>query len=124
MLNINKFPDEVQKLQFDLPSAYFKVFELSLTNLTPWHFLDDDGFIGVYDVLKELYNNYKVIPFARRIDNDDVACVVVQSNQYPANYVVVIHMFASSGDEIDAVYETFWEWFRVAIDEMIEAITL
>ena len=34
--------------------------------------------------------------------------------------VFVIHDFASAGYEDEGSFETTWDWFRSAIDEMIE----
>jgi len=57
----------------------------------------------------------KYVPFARRQDNDDLACI---DPGEPA-HVVVIHDFSAEGAERVATYETFWDWFRSAVDDMI-----
>lgn len=36
------------------------------------------------------------------------------------NKIVIIHDFASEGWERVMDYNDFWEWFRTAIEEMIE----
>jgi len=33
--------------------------------------------------------------------------------------VVVVHDFSSDGAERAATYETFWNWFKAAVDDMI-----
>lgn len=121
MLNASQLPEEVRRANFQLPSAYYRIFELGLTNVSPWRFIEDaEEFSGVYEALRELYPEHILLPFARRADNDDVACIVVESPQYAGNRIVIVHLFASPDDAIDAVYETFWDWFRTAVDEMIE----
>lgn len=121
MLNANQFPEEIRRVNFKLPPAYYRIFELGLTNVSPWRFIEDtDEFSGVYNALQELYPEHILLPFARRVDNDDVACIVVDSPQYADNHIVVVHLFASADYAFDGVYETFWDWFRTAVDEMIE----
>ncbi|MDX1994450.1 MAG: hypothetical protein SF029_18855 [bacterium] len=121
MLQKNQLPVEVQKMHFDLPNAYYKVFDLGLTNLTPWRFLEAEECQDLFSVLRQLYSGNVLLPFARRMDNDDVACLVVQSQEYTTSSVLIVHLFASSGDEVDHIHETFWDWFRAAVDEMIDA---
>ncbi len=120
MLNTNDLPTEVQSLNIGLPTGYSKVFERGLTNITPWYFLDSDEFKAVYKGLRELYPNMLLIPFARRSDNDDVAGVIAHSNQHPSGHIAIIHMFASPDYAVDTTFSDFWDWFRAAINEMIE----
>lgn len=54
--------------------------------------------------------------FARRQDNDDVACYDTADPQCP---VVVIHDFAKPGWEHRATYPTTYAWFRQAIEDFI-----
>jgi len=61
------------------------------------------------------YPNRILIPFARRGDNDDVACFELNKGEE----VQIIHDFASSGYEQRNTYKSFWDWFRYAIEEMI-----
>lgn len=56
-----------------------------------------------------------VIPFARRDDNDDIACFEVGKGKS----VQIIHDFASEGFEQRKEQGCFWDWFRDAIDKMI-----
>ena len=64
----------------------------------------------------ERYPNRKLIPFARRDDNDDIACFEVGKGEK----VQIIHDFASEGYEQRNEYNDFWDWLKDAIDEMIE----
>ncbi len=120
MLTQQNLPNEVQSLNFQLPEGYYRVFELNLTNLDPWHFIDGEEFEGLYRGLRQRYPGRLLIPFARRRDNDDVACFVVQSTDYPKGHILIVHDFASPGSEVDADLEDFWAWFRLAVNEMIE----
>ena len=69
-----------------------------------------------YEGMKIRYPNRQLIPFARRDDNDDIACFEVGYK----DKVCIIHDFATSGYEQRKYYSNFWEWFLEAIDEMIE----
>jgi hypothetical protein len=40
------------------------------------------------------------MPFARRHDNDDVACFVTHDPEQEAGQVIIIHDFASPGHEV------------------------
>lgn len=121
ILHLEDLPPEVQRLDWRFPHGYYRIFDLGVTNIPPWHFVEKDEFSGIYGTLRELYPDHLLLPFARRVDNDDVACLVVNSDEYPGGNIVIVHMFASPDYAIDAVYDTFWDWFRTAVDEMIEA---
>jgi hypothetical protein len=120
MRPLDQIPDEIHFDELKIPSAYFRVFELGLTNIAPWRFIEGDEFQGVYGTLRELYPPHYLLPFARREDNDDVACFVASSPQHITNEVVIVHLFASEDYAIDGAYPSFWDWFRNAVDEMIE----
>jgi hypothetical protein len=103
-----------------VPRGYCAVKELNLVNLRPWHFLSDEEFDGLFAGLSKRYPNRMVIPFARREDNDDVACFIVRDPEQGAGEIIIIHDFASVGYEVCGRIQVFWDWFRLAVDEMIE----
>lgn len=96
--------------------GYEAAKELNLANLHPWHLVADDEFAGV----NNRYQQRSVIPFARRVDGSDVACFVVRDPGRGAGRVIVVHDFASPVHEVVTRMATFWEWFRSAVDDMIE----
>jgi hypothetical protein len=55
-----------------------------------------------------------LVPFARREDNDDVACWEPMSPR-----VVVIHDFASPGFEDRGGFADFNGWLRQAVEDLI-----
>jgi hypothetical protein len=55
------------------------------------------------------------VPFARRQDNDDIACL----DPARPGKVLLVHDFASEGSELRAEYPSFWDWFRTAVEDMI-----
>jgi hypothetical protein len=66
--------------------------------------------------LTERYPTRKLIPFARRQDNDDIACWQVGANEE----VFIIHDFASPGWEQHGQFASFYDWFRRAVEDLIE----
>lgn len=100
---------------FTYPAAFLRIAELGLTNLEPWHVLDgvelEDRAIG----LASRYPERTLVPFARRQDNDDVACW-----ESGGRKVVIIHDFASPGWEQQGEFGDFHAWLRQAIDELID----
>lgn len=107
----SKLPNE-----FIYPESFLKVVRLNLINLEPWIIMNSDQVVSRMDGLKNRYPNRVLVPFARRIDNDDLACF----EPLKGERVQVIHDFASSGFEQRKEFNVFWDWFKEAIDEMIE----
>ena len=103
-----------------LPRGYQEVRGLNIVSLPPWHLLTDDEFDYLFAGLNERHPHRRVIPFARRADNDDVACFVVSDPDQPAGQVIVVHDFASPGYEVVKRLRNCWEWLRYAVGEMIE----
>lgn len=99
---------------FTYPEAFVRVVELGLTNLEPWWIIEGsllrDRFVG----LQHRYESRRLVPFAQRQDDDDVACFDVDHDT-----VVVIHDFAAPGWEQRADFATFYDWLRQAIEDLI-----
>jgi hypothetical protein len=101
---------------FAYPRQFKHVAELGLLDLEPWYMLQGNPLREAKAGLAQRYPERQLVPFARRQDNDDIACW-----QAPATeQVFVIHDFASSGWEQRAEYPAFYEWFRQAIEDLIE----
>ena len=83
----------------------------------PWQLLFGEWVKVRADGLRKRYPNRRLVPFARRFTSDDVACWEGSDNES----VVVVHDFASKGwEDRKERYSGFWEWYRAAMDEMIE----
>jgi len=113
MLKILEEPERPQWFQY--PSSYLRAVNQNLVDLTPWYLMDAGKVLERMAGLKRRYPDRDLFPFARRDDNDDVACFERNGNES----VVLIHDFASPGFEQRHVFPTFWEWFKYAVDEMI-----
>lgn len=119
MISDDDLPAEIRERGFHLPRAYIRLGELGLTNLEPWYFLHGKEFEVVCRGLNGRYPKRVAVPYARRKDNDDVACFVVQSGDHEAGSIIIVHDYSSPGHEVDFHADSFWDWFRVAIDDMI-----
>jgi hypothetical protein len=97
-----------------MPDELIRITSQGLSNLSPWHVMPRELAKKRMKGLRERYRT-QYVPFARRQDNDDLACI--DPGQPEA--VVVIHDFSTEGAEHVAAYETFWSWFRAAIEDMI-----
>jgi hypothetical protein len=110
LLTITELPEG-----FDYPPEFIRVVELGLTNLEPWWIFDGDQLRRRVTALRERYPERRLLPFARRQDNDDVACWDLAQGD-----VAVIHDLASPGWEQRARYPDFNAWLRRAVEDLIE----
>lgn len=101
---------------FTYPRQFKHILALGITDLQPWYILVGTSLREAYTGLTTRYPEQNLIPFARRQDNDDIACWTVG----PSEAVLVIHDFASSGWERRAVFANFYGWFRQAVEDLIE----
>lgn len=101
---------------FEYPREFLRIVELKILDIEPWYLLQGKPLRDVLAGLAERYSDRKLIPFARRQDNDDVACWQSSSNRE----VYIIHDFASPGWEEHGKFPGFYEWFRRAVEDFIE----
>lgn len=98
-----------------LPAGLVRIVEQGLVDLSPWLILPRTEALARMVGLRARYKR-PYVPFARRQDNDDLAVLLPDG----PNRVVIVHDFASEGWEMRTQYETFWDWFRAAVEDMIE----
>jgi len=101
---------------FNYPRQFNHILELGLTELQPWYLLGGKPLRAAMAGLAQRYPDRRLIPFARRQDNDDIACWQDGSNEE----VFIIHDFASSGWEQRGRFTCFYDWLRRAIEDLIE----
>lgn len=107
-------PNEI----FEYPTAFIELINRGIVDLEPWVVMEGEYLQLRLEGLRNRYPNRNLIPFARRIDNDDIACW----HNNNSSKVIVIHDFASSGWENKKNFDDFWDWFRGAVEDMIEYI--
>ncbi len=99
---------------FEYPTEYKLLIEQNLLDFDPWIILNNDRIKIRLEGVKKRYPNRYLIPFARREDNDDLACFEKDKG------VVIIHDFASEGFEGGKDSMEFWNWLRKVVEDMIE----
>ncbi len=100
---------------FQYPVSFVKAIELNLLDFEFWYFMSNEQVLMRINGLMKRYPNRKLIPFAKRDDNDDIACFEVGKEPK----VQIIHDFASEGYEQRGEYANFWSWMKAAVDELI-----
>ncbi len=100
---------------FHYPHQFLRTVELGLVDLEPWWILHGDLLRERQVGLRTRYPARTLVPFARRQDNDDVACFDVDTGK-----LVIVHDFAAPGWEQRAEFDDFYGWLRQAIDEFVE----
>jgi len=106
---------EKDLMDFNFPSSYLKVIELNLVDYEYWYLMGDKQIRTRKEGLNKRFPNRNLIPFARRDNNDDIACFEVGQGEK----VFIVHDFASEGYERRQEFEDFWSWFISAIKELI-----
>jgi hypothetical protein len=99
---------------FAYPHQFRRTVELGLVDLEPWCMLQGDLLRARQAGLRTRYPARTFVPFARRQDNDDVACFDMDSGK-----VVIVHDFAAPGWEQRAAFDDFYGWLRRAFDDFV-----
>lgn len=102
--------------EFIYPEAFEKLLELQLVDFDLWYLMTAEQAMKRLEGLKERYPSRRLIPFARRDGNDDIACFEVGKD----SSIRIIHDFASTGFEQKSEYNDLWEWVLNAVREMAE----
>ncbi len=100
-----------------VPSAFSRWLAAGEQEFGGWYLLAERGGAANRDKLTQLYPSRDILPFARRRDRDDVACLVRSDPEHPRGSVVVIHEDAMPGYEVEAVFASLTEWFEQARNE-------
>ncbi|MEI5989368.1 hypothetical protein A5881_000856 [Enterococcus termitis] len=101
---------------FVYPESYDKLIELKLVDFDVWYLIESGQATRRYHDLKERYPNRKLIPFARRDDNDDIVCFEVGKE----NKVQLIHDFTTEGFEQRGEFGDLWDWVEFAVKDLID----
>ncbi|MFI5735214.1 hypothetical protein ACIA49_34195 [Kribbella sp. NPDC051587] len=100
---------------FVYPASFVRVVELGLVEFEPWQVLSGELLYFQYRGLGERYPGRVLVPFARRRDNDDVACWGAGGAE-----VLLVHDFAGPGCELRETLPSFYDWLRRAVEDLIE----
>lgn len=111
LLRIDDLPPE-----FMYPPEFIRVVELGLTDLEPWWIMQGEELVDRMRGLRARYPQRQLVPFARRQDNDDVACWDIDIGH---GEISVIHDYASTGWEQRKRFANFNDWLRAAVEDLI-----
>lgn len=101
---------------FYYPDEFKRIVSQGLLDFDPWLILQGERLRIRFNGIKSRYPSRELIPFARREDNDDVACWEVNK----PGKVIIIHDFAREGYENVQEIDSFWDWLRSALEATIE----
>lgn len=82
-----------------------------------WFLLDNESAVYNDYSLRVQFPTRKVIPFAWRVDCDDIAAVVISDRERRTGSIVRIHDGAMPGDEIRGATVSLDEWLDQARKE-------
>lgn len=100
---------------FSYPGAFRRLVERGLVYFEPWFVLEDEQLRARARGIRDRYPERQLVPFARREDNDDVAC---WENGHGTE-VQIIHDFASPGWEQRRTLNSLADWVRLAVEDML-----
>lgn len=91
----------------------------AFTQLQPWYFTPSEEMFWATESWPNVQViNEKLLVFARRQDNDDLACFSVREGEIVG--VVVIQGWVGNGFEVLEKFEDFWKWVKFVIDDIAE----
>lgn len=105
---------------FICPPPFQDMISREILVLYPWEILIGKHLRRRKDGLDSRCPERRLVPFAARADNDDVACWQGRDTRT----VVIIHDFASPGWELRRSHESFEKWLRAAFEDMIDYLLL
>jgi hypothetical protein len=101
---------------FSYPTEFLFIVEHGLVNINPWIILEGDVLRSWMKVLKDIYPEQDLIPFAVRRDSNILACWK-KSTLYQID--IIDFNKKSHYDPIKS-YSSVWSWFKSVVDEMID----
>ena len=108
LINLTNLPE-----WFTYPDDFLNFVQSGTIDIGPWQILDGTWLLVRYEGLKKRFPDRYLIPFARRLDNDDVAC---WDKTNPAS-VCIVHDFCAPGWESREEFTSFSDWLSTAQNE-------
>jgi hypothetical protein len=97
----------------NFPPKLVNLINNGQTDLTPWCLLDTELSIKISESLKNRYNRH-LFPFAKRKNNDDVACLEKNCDQK----IKIINGYTTKGWETQEEFQNFDDWLKDVEGEM------
>jgi hypothetical protein len=110
---------------FEPPAGYLWLQERGLIGygasaLAPWYYLEQSKVFDLSERWPQGPHRGRLLAFARRYDNDDIACFSVGEGGLKG--ILLAHGWTDSGYSIVATYESFWEWVKSIFDDIAELV--
>jgi hypothetical protein len=112
-MNESLLPDDKLPGWFTYPNNFITAVESGLLDVGQWQILTGDWLLVRLEGLKKRFPDRHLVPFARRLDSDDIACW----EQDSPTEVRIVHDFAAPGWEERERYPSFDAWVRAAKSE-------
>ncbi|EEF62117.1 hypothetical protein [Pedosphaera parvula] len=100
---------------FEYPPGFIVLVKQGIVHFAPWRLVNTQFALNVYPALRDRYKR-EIFPIAHRGGSDDVVCLEKGCGET----VKIINAYTSSGHENMEEFDSFWSWFRYAIDDMID----
>jgi hypothetical protein len=97
------------------PEGFIKLAKLNISRFPPWELMNAVDALSVYEAMRSRYNR-EIFPLALRLGSDDILCLEKGFGER----VKLINAYSSPGHETLFEFDSFWGWFRQAIEDMIE----
>ena len=110
-------PDALASAGSHVPPAFSQVLATGEQEFGGWFLLGKRSAIANKIALEQLYPSHEILPFARRCDSDDVACLVLNDPKHPRGTILLIHDGAMLGSEVEKVISSLPQWFEEALNE-------
>jgi hypothetical protein len=94
----------------------------TFTQLQPWYFIRSNQCFWANEHWAGICDR-KLFVFARRQDNDDLACFDVNDHGV-ATQVIHIQGWTKAGFEVIQEFPDFWEWLKAVIDDIAEWVAI
>lgn len=92
------------------------LLESDIKIMKPWQFVTGERRVLSNEGFKKRFPESRVYVFAVKTDCDDVACLDLESRKS----IYIVHDYSNTGWETKEHFSSFWDWFRRAVEDMID----
>ena len=100
---------------FKYPAGLKLLVSHGTVDFVTWRFPEAAWASETYAFLRTRYAR-ELYPVAYRVGSDDCVCLERGSGET----MKIINGYTTKGAETEKEFSSFWEWFRYAIDELVE----
>jgi hypothetical protein len=117
--------DQRPQFDFEVPRGYLWLLERDLVSfepfgkLQPWYYMDAASAFSPTTRWPNGPASARLESFARRQDNDELACFEIAEDG-AAGGVVVINGWTPAGYDVLSRHSDFWQWLKTVIDDIAE----